>query len=1234
MRVLLVSHNYPPAHTAGTEVYTANLARGLRARGHEVVVFCAEKDVARPHLSLHVREHEGVRVLELVNNLHYASFAETWDLPAVDEVFARVLDEVRPDVVHLQHLLYLSVGVAERARAAGATVVMTLHDFWLQCARFGQRLAADGTLCDEVDVARCAACLASFRYANSALEQRLAGWIAGVKRATGVDLAGPARAAGDWWRARAAKEPAPADPAQLAELEAAVRAAAQACARSSSRASSASSRRAPSCATSWCAGACRPSAPRSSRPASTSRPSRAARAARRRPAHRLPRQPRAREGRARAARGLRRARARAARARAARGARPALARRGLRGAAGRARACVGHAALRSGLARRGAGAAARPRPARRAEPVVREPPARDPRGAGRAHAARRERSGRHGRARARRRERVPRAGRGRGGAARAARAPRRRARGARRALRRAAARADARRAHRRGARRLPRAARRAMKLLLAVHGYPPELVGGTELAAEGLARGLAAAGHDVTVVAASLAPRTPGAVRVERGEQDGVRVVRVTRPDLYHDHWQKSRSVRVNAVFRELLRELAPDVVHVLHWLRLSRELVAVAARAGVPSVVSLNDAWTSCPLGFRVDPRSGAVCEREYGGTACVPCAGSVPPRTPWVPLEAAFLEARPREQDLARELAWARVLLAPSRAHAARLARFTFGLTAERLRVVPPAAPAFSAPARVEPAAPPPLVVLALGALSPLKGSDLLLAAARDPASPAACASCWPGARSGRAGSRRSSAMRRAEAVRAYAPADLADASTRGRRRAPRTSSPASRAPEASGSCSTRRARSACPRCSRVTVRSSSAPARTRCSSSRATRALAGAWAELLDAPGRLAALRAAVAPPTRVGRARRAPHRVRGGGTPRAAARRRRARRRLVRRAHGALRRGELGPRALRDGRARAGARAVTRRLARGSRSMPSLPTSTIALLALLALAACGAPGDARAHDAAPLTAEAELPPDYRDAWRAWYDDAPEWGTWRERALADPHLAAFLVDNLLRVMVKFYDHAALTQAKDLPGYFERAQRELLYLRDASGPVLVELVRVGDGVVSVLAGDLLVRMDDARWTLATLALTEDAAPEVRRRALELCARLPHAHGDEPRVLARLEPLALADPEWHVRAQAVRALGARALAGSDLVVVRRVLSRALADDDRAVALEAARQLAASVDLGAVPALLNQLERRERAAEPELTVVRGLDEALARVTGVQGLHGARAWRAWWRENRP
>jgi glycosyltransferase involved in cell wall biosynthesis len=202
MRVLLVSHQYPPAHSAGTEVYTANLARGLRERGHDVEVFTTEKDISREHLSLRTRVHDGVTVHELCNNLHYQHFRQSWDEPEIDRRFGEVLDRVAPDLVHFHHLLYLSVGCAERAAARGVPVVFTLHDYWLQCPRFGQRVRADASICRTIDWRTCSECLTDFRFANSPTEQRLATWIAGLKTFTGLNLAPLARRVGDRLRVK------------------------------------------------------------------------------------------------------------------------------------------------------------------------------------------------------------------------------------------------------------------------------------------------------------------------------------------------------------------------------------------------------------------------------------------------------------------------------------------------------------------------------------------------------------------------------------------------------------------------------------------------------------------------------------------------------------------------------------------------------------------------------------------------------------------------------------------------------------------------------------------------------------------------------------------------------------------------------------------------------------------------------------------------------------------------
>jgi glycosyltransferase involved in cell wall biosynthesis len=278
-------------------------------------------------------------------------------------------------------------------------------------------------------------------------------------------------------------------------------------------------------------------------------------------------------------------------------------------------------------------------------------------------------------------------------------------------------------------------------VLLAVHGYPPELVGGTESTVQELARGLSGLGHEVGVCAGSIDWR--GGPRLSASEDRGsdgpaFPVWRLHRADLYFDHWHKSASAWVEREFAGLLARFRPDVVHVHHWLRLSRGRVATAARAGIPAVVTLHDFWSSCLVTFRIRPDTRRACSAPLARDPCVGCAAQVPPATPWVGADDAALRLAEHKAEIMREIELARAVLAPSRSHGAACARH-LGLEPARLAIecLPPAR-RLSLP-RVEPpevhgAAPgAPLVLASWGKLSELKGADLVVEALRllpDPA------------------------------------------------------------------------------------------------------------------------------------------------------------------------------------------------------------------------------------------------------------------------------------------------------------------------------------------------------------------------------------------------------------------------------------------------------------------------------------------------------------------------
>jgi len=264
-----------------------------------------------------------------------------------------------------------------------------------------------------------------------------------------------------------------------------------------------------------------------------------------------------------------------------------------------------------------------------------------------------------------------------------------------------------------------------VKVVLALHGYPPELIGGTEAAVQALARGLVLCGHDVCVVAGSLA-HGPAFRRTQETQADGVRVVRLHRSDLYFDHWQKSFSADVSEAFAEILAEERPDVLHVHHWIRLSRDLVAVGARAGVPAVITLHDYWPTCLVTFRVRPDTQEACGVDLAPDPCLACAALVPPRTPWLPRERQMMELYQHKADLLRELVLARAVIAPTQSHATAVAGF-LGLDPAALNVVVlPHGRDLDLPQRTpEPSAK--LVLGTWGNLHPLKGTDVVLSALR---------------------------------------------------------------------------------------------------------------------------------------------------------------------------------------------------------------------------------------------------------------------------------------------------------------------------------------------------------------------------------------------------------------------------------------------------------------------------------------------------------------------------
>jgi glycosyltransferase involved in cell wall biosynthesis len=147
MKILQVSHGFPPKENAGVELYTFYLSKALAQLDHQVHLFCRGEDPEKDEFSSFEEEVGGLRVTRVVNNLTRIDGHRTlYDNSFFDQIFLRILEQEKPDLVHFQHIFGLSGHLVRIAKREGLPLVFTLHDFFILCPRI-QLLKNDLRLC-------------------------------------------------------------------------------------------------------------------------------------------------------------------------------------------------------------------------------------------------------------------------------------------------------------------------------------------------------------------------------------------------------------------------------------------------------------------------------------------------------------------------------------------------------------------------------------------------------------------------------------------------------------------------------------------------------------------------------------------------------------------------------------------------------------------------------------------------------------------------------------------------------------------------------------------------------------------------------------------------------------------------------------------------------------------------------------------------------------------------------
>lgn len=137
-RILVVAHNHPSLHPGGTEIFAHDLSQAYREQGCEVLFLGATN-------AMHRQPHPGTALQAVGEDaVLWSAHYDRFHMSQIDHYgtlqdLATLLEEFRPDVIHVHHLVLIGAEFLTLARRLlpQAAIVMTLHDYYPICHHDG-----------------------------------------------------------------------------------------------------------------------------------------------------------------------------------------------------------------------------------------------------------------------------------------------------------------------------------------------------------------------------------------------------------------------------------------------------------------------------------------------------------------------------------------------------------------------------------------------------------------------------------------------------------------------------------------------------------------------------------------------------------------------------------------------------------------------------------------------------------------------------------------------------------------------------------------------------------------------------------------------------------------------------------------------------------------------------------------------------------------------------------------
>jgi glycosyltransferase involved in cell wall biosynthesis len=159
-----------------------------------------------------------------------------------------------------------------------------------------------------------------------------------------------------------------------------------------------------------------------------------------------------------------------------------------------------------------------------------------------------------------------------------------------------------------------------VRILIAVHGFPPTHSAGAERQAERMAHWLTHNGHEVEVFAVEKVDSPNFHVKTDK--QDGITLHRLyynigAGDDPFRDSYDNPQ---IGAALRTILEKGEIDLVHLISGYLLGSQVIITAKEMGFPVVVSPMEFWFMCAR-LNLMHATGKLCVGPESDQKCMRC-------------------------------------------------------------------------------------------------------------------------------------------------------------------------------------------------------------------------------------------------------------------------------------------------------------------------------------------------------------------------------------------------------------------------------------------------------------------------------------------------------------------------------------------------------------------------------------------------------------------------------------